>query len=346
VFNAQFGADLLEYDVNYDNSLDFSAAFQTYASGLADRLIDRYNLRQKRIVEIGCGSGTFLKLLCNNGNNVGKGYDPSFPGDRDPVLGVSFVKEQLGQPEHEHFDFLCCRHVLEHIERPLQFLKNLSVMAAANREVTFYLEVPNGRSVLAGDGLWDLIYPHVSYFTETSLRSLLEHAGFEVLRVETSFSDQFLSIEARPGYSVKPFGCNPVASGSGIGDEIRSLAPRFEHAVRDWSACLERFSSARKPCVFWGAGAKGVTFLNLVPGARNITTVIDSNPRKQKKFVPGTGQHISAPDSLQKKEAINVILLNPAYREEIHALLRSQGIAAHIITSPCASNENSKPSPL
>jgi SAM-dependent methyltransferase len=163
---------------------------------LAEHLVDAHKLRHKRIVEIGCGNGAFLKLLCGRGNNTGKGFDPSFPDDFTPMPGVDFVKGYFGHMEaRQGFDFLCCRHVLEHIENPLAFLQRLSRMSATSPAATFYFEVPNGDLVLGGEGLWDVIYPHVSYFTEETLPALFKRAGFQVLAVGKTFSGQFLTIE-------------------------------------------------------------------------------------------------------------------------------------------------------
>jgi SAM-dependent methyltransferase len=182
VFNAQFDANAVEYDTQYDNSLDFSPAFQAYVQALAEHLVDAHKLRHKRIVEIGCGNGAFLKLLCGRGNNTGKGFDPSFPDDFTPMPDVDFVKGYFGHMEaRQGFDFLCCRHVLEHIENPLAFLQRLSRISATSPAATFYFEVPNGDFVLGGEGLWDVIYPHVSYFTEETLPALFKRAGFQVL---------------------------------------------------------------------------------------------------------------------------------------------------------------------
>jgi SAM-dependent methyltransferase len=334
-FNAQFDADAVKYDTKYDNSLDFSPAFQTYVRGLAEYLVDAYSLHGKRVVEIGCGQGAFLKLLCNVGNNTGKGFDPSFPGDFDPAPGVGFVKDYFGQADAtEGFDFLCCRHVLEHIERPLEFLLQLSGQRKAGAGATFYFEVPNAGFVLGGEGFWDVIYPHISYFTEASLRALFERAGFEVLKAGKRFSNQFLFIEARLRQPVQKKHPSGTDKAIGLSDELISFTTQFASAVRDWSACLGRFSAARKRIAFWGAGAKGVTFLNLVPGARNIVSVIDSNLRKQQMFVPGTGQRISPPETLREFAPHAVILLNPAYRQEISALLATHGVQAGIITQP------------
>lgn len=339
VFNALFDAERMVYDTQYDNSLDFSSAFQGYVDSLSGRLVNTYGLRRKRLVEIGCGNGTFLRALCHKGNSTGIGYDPSFTGDSSPVAGVRFSNGYFDPPEARRgFDFLSCRHVLEHLPSPLEFLLHLSRICAGSPDATFYFEVPNGNFVLGGDGLWDVIYPHVSYFTEKSLRNLFERAGFEVLQAGKAFSDQFLFIEARRASAPRNGrASHPDQSRSaGLSQKVTSFAAHFERAVRDWSDCLERLSESGKPCAFWGAGAKGVTFLNLVPGARNIPSVIDSNTRKQGMFVPGTGQQVIGPDALRELAPSAIILLNAAYRQEIASLLALQGVAARLISEPDA----------
>jgi SAM-dependent methyltransferase len=288
-------------------------------------------------VEIGCGNGAFLKALCLKGNSTGTGYDPSFTGDSSPYSGVSFSNGYFDPPEARRgFDFLICRHVLEHLPSPLEFLLHLRRICAGSPDATFYFEVPNGNFVLGGNGLWDVIYPHVSYFTERSLLNLFERAGFEVLEAGKVFSDQFLFVEARRG-TARPNGkashLNQTED-SGLDTEVAAFTAHFEKAVRDWSACLEHLSTSGKSFAFWGAGAKGVTFLNLVPEARNIPIVIDSNTRKQQMFVPGTGQRVMGPDALPELAPDAIILLNAAYRAEIASLLAAQGVPSKLITEP------------
>src|SRR5215471_17913623 len=53
----------VNYDGCYENTLTFSPCYRRYAEETARRLICRYGLTGKRIVEIGCGSGDFLRLL-------------------------------------------------------------------------------------------------------------------------------------------------------------------------------------------------------------------------------------------------------------------------------------------
>ena len=83
IFNDAFNPDHIEYIQDYENSLHFSPRFHQYAETLAADLVKRYGLYEKTIIEIGCGRGDFLKLLCELGKNRGIGFDPSHAPDWD-----------------------------------------------------------------------------------------------------------------------------------------------------------------------------------------------------------------------------------------------------------------------
>ena len=127
VFNMAFQSYLMEYDQEYENSLHFSPRFQAYAESLAKRLIANYELYCKDIIEIGCGKGDFLELLCKLGKNRGIGFDPSFEKNRiEGNFDSNFqVINDYFSERHKEYpaDLICCRHVLEHIQHPREFLK-------------------------------------------------------------------------------------------------------------------------------------------------------------------------------------------------------------------------------
>src|SRR5215813_2478046 len=64
IYNLAFDPRRMGYTPAYENSLHFSPRFQAYAQELATRLLERYRLRGKNIIEIGCGQGEFLSMLC------------------------------------------------------------------------------------------------------------------------------------------------------------------------------------------------------------------------------------------------------------------------------------------
>jgi 2-polyprenyl-3-methyl-5-hydroxy-6-metoxy-1,4-benzoquinol methylase len=327
VFNAAFDEDRIGYTQSYENSLHFSSRFVAFADALANRLNHRYTLTGKTIVDIGCGKGDFLKQLCVLSNAKGVGFDKSFDECRgEPVPGVRFVNDWF----HEgHSDispgFVVCRHVLEHIAEPIDFLRKLRTNPAIKPQTVLYFEVPNALYTLRDLGIWDLIYEHVSYFTPPSLRAAFEAAGFDVIGAGSSFGGQYLYIEARPGSVRMPARSREVAT-------IESLVRRFEGVyvpkVRQWRDYVaQRDADA---IVVWGAGSKGITFVNVVPGASRIGGLIDVNPHKQGRFAPGTGTQILPPESLRERSIQSVIVMNPIYRSEIADTVEALDLSAEI----------------
>lgn len=335
ISNVRYDPGRLDYDEGYDNSLDYSPAFRAYAQDLAGRLRQRYKLRGKRIIEIGSGQGEFLKLLSAQGENHCTGYDPTFDGAGKQSPGVNFVQDYYTERQAaERVDFVACRHVLEHIPEPLAFLSGLHHTLSAQPGVTLYFEVPNAQQMLAGSGLWDVLYQHVHYFTPESLSALFRRAGFELIETGSAFFDQYLSIEARAGAGIQADAAQASPSQFGIGRLTAGFDQRFHQAVAAWNALLHKSISGKRRVVLWGAGAKGVTFLNVVPGARQIDSVVDLNPRKQGMYVPGTGQRIWAPEDLERDPPDLVITLNPAYVAEIQAMLADLGASAQVVSDP------------
>ncbi|HEX9438451.1 MAG TPA: SAM-dependent methyltransferase, partial [Roseiflexaceae bacterium] len=71
ISNVAFDPGLNEYSSRYEETQGFSATFNAFARNLAAGLIERYDLHGKDLIEIGCGKGEFLTLLCEMGDNRG-----------------------------------------------------------------------------------------------------------------------------------------------------------------------------------------------------------------------------------------------------------------------------------
>jgi hypothetical protein len=326
IFNAAFDPERMRYRRGYENALHFSDTFARYQRHLAQRLIERFNLHGKDLVEVGCGDGAFLRLLCELGDNRGVGFDATAPPSDSP--GVRFVAtvdpaRYAGVPA----DFICCRHTLEHVREPRRFTAHLQHWATA--APAFYFEVPNGLAPFCDGAVWDLIYEHCSYFTLRSLRRLCADAGMEVSTVGAAFDGQFLSIEGRLGASEERHGLLPRV------DDLRSRLAGFSAAYAkrvsaavDWT---RRAAARRDRIVLWGAGSKGSSFLDVVGGAA-IHAAVDVNPRKQGRWTGGSGVEVVAPEKLREIEPDHVVILNPIYRDEVGAALKAMDLAPEVVT--------------
>ena len=75
ITNRAYDPQLQDYSLEYEATQGYSPTFNAFHQRLAESLIERYDLRHKRIIEIGCGQGEFLLLLCALGENNGIGFD-------------------------------------------------------------------------------------------------------------------------------------------------------------------------------------------------------------------------------------------------------------------------------
>lgn len=333
VYNSSFDPKEMDYTQSYENSLHFSPRFQQFAEGLAADLIEKHNIKNRNIVEIGCGKGDFLKMICGAGDNIGVGFDRSYDPENETTdstnENVSFVQE-FYNVEHKDFpvDYLLCRHVLEHIEKPEDFLQEIKSIIG-DRQSGIYFEVPNILYTLRDLGIWDLIYEHCGYFTPNSLSYLFKNEGFEVLNVEEKYGQQFLGIESKTGDRNKSI--TPKQSL----DQVISLAREFSNAYKSklskWTNQLNVFSGTNKKVVVWGGGSKGVTFLNIIDAKEKINAIVDINPRKQGKFSAGTGHMFIHPDRLKTIKPDIIIAMNPIYKEEIISTIKNLGLNSEVI---------------
>ena len=334
IFNAAFDPAKMTYSAQYENSLDGSPRFREYRGQLAERLVKDFDLGEKRIVEIGCGRGDFLRLLADIGNNECFGFDPSFDPDVDPPPShpnVVIRSEDYG-PKHRGFDaeFVCCRHVLEHISEPFGFVRSVHGTIKGGSRTAVYFEVPNALYTLKHLGIWDLIYEHCLYFTPPALDALFRRAGFSPIRVESVYDGQFLSIDA-----TTDVGGESKASSNGDGDMGRLVGDfksAYETKVAHWKQQFDEWSKAGARAVIWGAGSKGVTFLNVMDAPFEVIAhAVDVNPRKQGRFVTGTGQQIVSPEALTEIKPDKVLIMNAIYKSEIESQLAELDVAAEVL---------------
>ena len=139
------------------------------------------------------------------------------------------------------------------------------------------------------------------------------------------FGRQFLWIEARPAAP------EPVAraDGAAIGRRAAAFRGACEARLARWREELHRMTRTDRRAAVWGAGSKGVTFLNLLSDIPSISCAVDVNPHKVGMHVAGTGHRISSPEELASGDPPHlVIVMNPLYVDEIRRTLESLGLLA------------------
>lgn len=320
IANDAFDEAPLRYAGGYENEQTYSGVFEAHVDALVDDLVRR-GVRGVHVVEAGCGAGAFLRRLCRAGGNTGVGWDPAYTGpEREGDGAVRFVAEVYRGRGHGEppADVALSRHVIEHLAHPRALLAALRRACEGNPAARVFVETPDVAWILENGVVEDFFYEHCSYFPQDTLAFAAAREGLCVTRQVTRFAGQYQWLEAAVGdrAAARP----PLPERARVA-ALCALARRYGREVPARIAALAgRLAQLASDggVAIWGASAKGVTLADLCdPEGRLAACLVDINPRKQGRFVPGTGHPIVAPDALRRRRIGHVIVMNPNYAEEI-----------------------------
>lgn len=336
IANLAFDPGMHEYSSKYEETQGFSSTFNAFHRTLAQRLIDRYNLHNKEIIEIGCGKGEFLTLLCELGNNRGVGFDPAYIPERNTSAAKSkatFVTDFYSEKyTHYQADFVCCKMTLEHIQNTREFVAMVRRSIGERHDTIVFFQIPDVTRVLKDVGFWDIYYEHCSYFSPGSLGRLFRSCGFDVMALGTDYDGQYLMIEARPSRGTPPLPPLPEENDlDALRKDIAFFAEHIGPALARWRQLLGDHKREGKKVVIWGGGSKGVAFLTTLGITDEISYAVDINPFKHGTFMAGNGQQIVGPEFLREYRPDLVVVMNPIYCGEIQKELDRLGVSAKLI---------------
>lgn len=297
VYNDAFRPELMVYDVNYQNEQAVSLSFQHHLNTIAQ--IIQKNMGQVDLVEVGCGKGYFLEMLLDRCFEV-TGFDPTYEGN-NPVIKNHYFESGLGIKAKG----IILRHVLEHIQNPVDFL--MSLRDANGGSGLIYIEVPCFDWICQNKAWFDVFYEHVNYFRISDFYRIFGN----VIESGKVFGRQYLYI---------------------IADLASLRAPAIDHRDRvtfpsNFLVKLQKqYETYQGRSAIWGGSSKGVIFSLLKSRAgQAIKNIIDINPAKQGKYIAGTGLRVlSADEGLSKlPEGSMIYVMNSNYLKEIKEMSKN-----------------------
>lgn len=335
VFNRDFDETLLDDTFPQEEAHHHSPRFAAYIAEITARWVDRYQLVDQHLIEIGCGSGDFAAELLATGATSVAGVDPRFTPDRVPreLAGRLSAVPELFSAAHVSAGTaaIVCRHTLEHVPGMAALGAEIVAGMRSGDVPMFLAEVPDLRRILAEGAFWDLRYERCSYFTPATLSGFLARLGFDDPAVATTYSDQYVVAEARLGRRDGAPRALPAAAREQLEAACRTFADRVNEQIDRWRGWLAQQADAGDEVAVWGGGMKGLTFLNVVAAGEEkpaVRAVVDINPGMRGEFMAGLGLPICGPDDLVAVQPRTVLLMNPIYLAEVRAMLDARGLEA------------------
>ena len=195
-----------------------------------------------RLLDVGAGTGLFLEAAARRGWDGG-GVEVSAVAVR-LAAGITSLPVRTGQledvPVGERYDAVTLWDVLEHLPDPRAALVRVRHLLDRGGVVAISLpSVASLRSRLRGSRwrYYQPSYGHISHFSPSTLRLLLQQAGLRPLSIETSGAVNLLGVfgsDPEAGFEVPP-----LRAVQGLADRLAGIAGVGEHLVAHATATGE-----------------------------------------------------------------------------------------------------------
>jgi SAM-dependent methyltransferase len=310
------------YATNYTYLSGIGASFVKHLFAYPDWVAERSELpAQALIVDVGSNDGTCLKAFKARGYTV-CGVDPApLAANMANQNGVEtinafFDAETVTEIKRRHgpADFVTSHNVLAHVDDLGAVFRNIYDLLKDGGSFAF--EVGYFREVLTG-GHFDTIYhEHLDYHHAAPLVRHLSALGFDV---------QEISVNAVQGGSIRLFlrkTGNGKISGQAqafLDDESNSIlydeiflsgwGQRIETAMAAFHDLMRERLDRGLVVLGYGAPTKATLLMKMAAlGERDVAYVVEDNPHKSGKFMPGSGIPIKGSAELANG-AFDVIVL-------------------------------------
>jgi len=322
--------ELFTADYAYYSS--YSTSWLEHAERYVDRMVRELSLSSDDlVVEVASNDGYLLQHVIARGVRA-LGIEPTADTaaaarDRGITTVERFFGRDLGRELAEagyRARLMVANNVLAHVPDINDFVAGFAELLADDGLATF--EFPH-LLVLLRDGLYDTIYhEHFSYLSLGTVQRVFRQNGLRVVEVEElPTHGGSLRVHAVPAASQRAASRavtdliererrGGLFSASGY-SHLQDLANR----TRAW--LLELLTTEKqegRTVVGYGAAAKGTTLLNHASiGIDLLPIVVDRNPAKQERQMPGTGIPIHAETTLSDLSPETILILPWNLREEI-----------------------------
>lgn len=328
------------FDENYAYFSSFSSSWLAHAKNFVETAINRLGLNnQSKVVEVASNDGYLLQYVASAGIPC-FGVEPTHStAQAAREKGIEVFEEFFGTAYAQKLkgtegavDLLIANNVLAHVPDINDFVSGVATLLKEDGVASF--EFPHLLNMVRENQFDTAYHEHFSYLSLASVCRIFQRNGLRVFDVERlSTHGGSLRVWAQRSDAVqRP--CSSeyravVEEEGKAGIETRSFyAQAQERALKVKFQLLQFLLEARaagKKVIAYGAAAKGNTLFNF-SGVKSdlIDAVIDLNPNKQNKFMPGSHIPIHGLSYLLESKPDYVLVLPWNLYDEVRTQLRSQ----------------------
>lgn len=311
--------------------------------------MQEHHIHGRRIVEVGCGRGEFLRMWQNLAEDpegaaalardqardplsgqpnaaplhlVGLEHKPSLVEEANAVADKKyrvyegFATGDVRYPEGP-FDAFVQFNFLEHQPDPCDMLRN--IWHNLKPQALGLITVPSFEYILRYNGYYELLRDHIANYTEFTLQKLLQDCGFELLSMDLVNRDTIEAIVRK----ADPDELSELHY-SGRLIDVSALRDSYDRLSASVNAHIDHLSESHRTMAIWGASHQGFTLAATTKLGGRVEYIIDSAPFKQGRFSPASHIPIVAPDYAVAHPVDEILIVAPGYTDEIAGIIRER----------------------
>jgi hypothetical protein len=295
-------AELFNEEYAYFSS--FSEQWLTHAENYVSTMVDRFGLtRDSHVVEVASNDGYLLQFVKKRGIPC-LGIEPTASTATaarlkgietlEEFFGVSLAKRLVDKGRQA--DLMVANNVLAHVPEINDFAAGFAALLKPQGIATF--EFPHLMQLIEGNQFDTIYHEHFSYLSFTTVVRIFSASGLSVFDVEELgthggslrvFAQRKDMGEQPVSKNVTELLNNEATAGMDRASYYEGFQERADKVKNDFLGFLLDAKRQGKTVAAYGAAAKGNTLMNYA-GVRPdlVSFVVDRNPAKQGKFMPGS----------------------------------------------------------
>lgn len=325
------------FDENYAYFSGFSETWLAHARRYVDDMVERFALGAgSHVVEVASNDGYLLQYFVAKGIPC-TGIEPTAStAAAARAKGVPTIQDFFGErlakelvEQGKCADLMAANNVLAHVPDINGFVRGFAALLAPEGVATF--EFPHLARLIEGKQFDTIYYEHYSYLSLVAVNRIFVANGLSVVDVEElpthGGSLRVFAQRSDTGKRPRSAAVDDVLSrekeaGITSAECYRSFQKQAEKIKNDFLQFLLDAKEEGKAVVGYGAAAKGNTLLNYA-GVRGdlVSFVVDRNPAKQGKYLPGSRIPIVDESGLRATKPEYVVIFPWNIRDEVMSQL-------------------------
>ncbi len=321
------------FDADYAYFSGFSSSWLAHCDRYVSEMVERFGLNQDSyVVEVAANDGYLLQYVQGRGIPC-LGIEPTAStaaaarGKGIPIVekffGTDLAKNLASQGKQA--DLTVANNVLAHVPNINDFVAGFAILLKPQGVATF--EFPHLVRLIEEIQFDTIYHEHFSYLSLTAVKHIFSANGLSVFDVEEhpTHGGSLRVFAQRQDYGkqvvsdrVKELLDRESQLGISKADYYVNFQTKANQVKNDFLAFLLEAKRQGKIVVGYGAAAKGNTLMNYA-GIRPdlIPFVVDRNPAKQGKFMPGSRIPIVDESYIKNTKPNYVIILPWNLKKEI-----------------------------